>query len=155
DANTTIVAQSGALVIGGKVVTVNGPVTLQGLAAAINDTDGIGVTASVVQTDAAKVPLLVAASSSGGANALTVVNNLVDGTNAAVHFTDTNGDGTSGDTPADNSVNATDADVLVNNVEVKSASNTLDSAIPGVTLTLLKKGPSVVGIDVAPDSSSL
>jgi flagellar hook-associated protein 2 len=52
-------------------------------------------------------------------------------------------------------VQATNADVSVNNLTITSASNTLSEAIPGATLTLLKKNPAAtVALDVAADSSA-
>ena len=154
DANTTIVATSGTLTIGGTPVTLTGPVTLQGLANAINGTSNSPVTASVVQTDANKFRLVLTANASGTANAFTVTNGLSGG--AGVTFTDTDGDGITGNSDADNAVKATNADVLVNNVEIISASNTLTSAIPGATLTVFKKDPATtVGVDVSEDSSAL
>src|SRR5690606_27072069 len=55
DADSTIVASGGTLTIGGVDVAVTGDVTLQGLATTINETDGIGVTASVVRSGASYV----------------------------------------------------------------------------------------------------
>jgi flagellar hook-associated protein 2 len=73
-----------------------------------------------------------------------------------VSFTDTNGNGVSGDTAADNAVQATDARVLVNNVEVVSSSNTLQGVIPGVTLNVFRKDPATtVGVDVTADDGAL
>lgn len=154
DANSTVVASAGSLTIGGATVTLSGSVTLQGLADAINATSGVPATASVVQTDANKFRLVLTANAPGTANAFTITNTLTGG--AGVSFTDTDSDGISGDSDADNAVSATNADVLVNNVEIISSSNTLTSAIPGASLTVSKKDPlTTVGIDIASDSSAL
>src|SRR5437762_2886782 len=68
---------------------------------------------------------------------------------------DANGDGVSGDSVADNAVQATDARALVNNVQVVSSTNTLGDAISGVTIDLLKKDPAATTtITVAEDSST-
>lgn len=147
DVNTTIVAKSGTLTIGGKDVTIGaGGVTLQGLADAINGTDGITVNASIVQTDANAYRLVLTSTSTGRAGGFSIDGtHLVDGDTAAVHFGSTN------------AVDAKDADVFVNNIEIKSSTNTLDGLIPGVTLTVLKKtaaGESI-GVDVAADPSAL
>ena len=62
----------------------------------------------------------------------------------------------SGDDGLDNAVKATDASVLINNILVTSASNTLTSVIAGATLTVLKKDTTAtIGIDVAADTSAL
>jgi flagellar hook-associated protein 2 len=154
DANTTVVATSGTITIGGVAVAISGPQTLQQLAATINGTTGIGVTASVIQAGTSSFRLVLTGTQTGAANAFTITNGLTGGT--GVTFTDTNGDGVSGDTPADNAQQATNADVLVNNVEVVSASNTLTSAIPGVTLQLEQQDPtSTIAVTVAADGSSL
>ena len=60
DSNTTNVASGGTLTIGGVTVTLAGPATLSGLAATINDTDGIGVTASVSETAPGAFRLILA-----------------------------------------------------------------------------------------------
>jgi flagellar hook-associated protein 2 len=154
DANTTVVATGGTLTIKGVDVKITQPVTLQGLADAINGTTGSPVSASVVQSDTNAYRLVLTSTNSGTANAFTVTNGLTGG--AGVSFTDTNGDGVSGDSTADNAVQATNASVLVNNVAITSSTNTLTTAIPGTTLTLLKKDPSTsIGIDIAADSSAL
>jgi flagellar hook-associated protein 2 len=154
DPNTTIVANGGSITIGGKTVTLTGGVTLQGLASAINGTSGVPVTASVVQSGTNTYRLVLTGQNTGAANAFTITNGLTGG--SGVTFTDTNSDGTSGDSPADNAQQATDADILVNNVEVVSSSNTLTSAIPGVTLQLGRQDPTTpITISVATDGTSL
>jgi flagellar hook-associated protein 2 len=154
DANTTVVATGGSLIIGGKIVVLTQGVTLKGLADAINSNPDIPATASVVQSGANSFRLVLTAKSTGQANAFTIANALTGGT--GVSFTDTDADGVSGDTAADNAVQATDASLLVNNIAITSASNTLDTAIPGVSITLVKKDPSAtIGVDVASDTSAL
>lgn len=154
DANTTAVATGGSITIGGKVITVGSSMTLKGLSDAINATADAPARASVVQSGTNSYKLVLTAKSTGEANAFTITNNLTGG--AGVAFTDTDGDNISGDDAADNAVQALDADVLVNNVVVKSASNTLESAIPGSTLTLFKKDPTeTVVIDITTDPAGL
>ena len=154
DANTTVVASGGTITIGGVAVTVSGPQTLQGLADTINNTTSIGVTASVVQSGTSSFRLVLTGTQTGAANAFTVTNALTGGT--GVTFTDTDGNGIAGDSPADNAQQAANADLLVNNVEVVSASNTITAAIPGVTLQLEQQDPtSTIAITVAADGSSL
>jgi flagellar hook-associated protein 2 len=138
DTDTTVVATGGSMTIGGKTVTLSGSVTLEGLADAINTTTDIGVTASIVKTTGG-YQLVLTGQDTGVANAFTVTNGL---TGSSVAFTDTDADGVSGDTSADNAMQATDADLLINNVAVTSATNTIDGAIPGTTLTVLRKQPA-------------
>jgi flagellar hook-associated protein 2 len=140
DPDQTTVAMGGALVIGGVPISVDTPVTLQGLADLINANADVPVTATVVRAAPSAWQLVLTGKSTGGAGAFTIQNTLSGG--AGVTFADSNGDGVSGDSADDNAVSATDARVRINNVAVQSASNTIENAIQGVTLTLLKKDPS-------------
>jgi flagellar hook-associated protein 2 len=153
DADTTTVASGGTLTIGGVAVALSGAVTLRGLAAQINATDGIGATASVSETSPGQFRLILTAAETGAANAFTVTNALSGST---LEFEDTDSDGTSGDDAADNAVQATNATLLLNSVPVESASNTLTAAVEGVTITLLKADPdATVVVDVARDNDDL
>jgi flagellar hook-associated protein 2 len=97
---------------------------------------------------------VLTATTTGEANAFTVTNGLTGGTGIA--FADTDGDGTSGDDAADNAVQASDASLLVNNIPIISATNTIDAAVPGATITLFRQDPATpVVIDVAADPSQL
>jgi len=140
DSNATIVATGGTITIGGVAVAIAAPVTLAGLASAINGTDGIGVTASVSETAPGSFRLILSARNTGAASAFTIANSL---TGSTVSFTDTNGDNISGDSAADNAVQALNAALTINNVAVSSATNTLTSAIEGVTLTLHEADPAL------------
>jgi flagellar hook-associated protein 2 len=153
DADTTVVASTGSLVIGGHTIAVSGPVTLKQLAQAINDDSAAPVRASVVQAGPTSFRLVLSGKSTGAANAFTVQNTLGGGSGVA--FTDTDGDLTSGDDAADNAVTASDASLLVNNIAVTSSSNNLDSVIPGSTITLFKKGATPVIVDISEDTSAL
>lgn len=153
DSDTAIVATGGSLTIDGVVVSVSGPVTLSGLAAAINDTDGLDVNASVSETAPGAFRLILTAAESGASNAFTISNSL---TGSTVAFTDTDGDLMSGDTAADNAVQAANAALTINNVAVSAATNVLTSAIEGVTLTLLEADPdATVVVEVTRDDGSL
>jgi flagellar hook-associated protein 2 len=154
DANTTIVASGGTITIGGVAVTLAGDTTLQGLASAINDTDGIGVSAAVVRTSPDNYRLVLTSKATGLANAFTVTNGLSGGT--GVTFTDTDNNGTAGDSVEDNAVNASDASLLVNNIPVTGPANVFDDVVPGVTITAVKKDPdATVHVGVAPDGTDL
>jgi flagellar hook-associated protein 2 len=153
DADSTVVATGGSLTIGSEQIDVAGPVTLTQLAAAINADAGSPATASVLATAPSEYRLVLTSKNTGLANAFTISNQLAG---SSVAFTDTDNDNVSGDSAADNAVNATDASVQINNITVTSSSNTLDTAIPGVTLTLLQKDPSkTVVVTVSPDESDL
>jgi flagellar hook-associated protein 2 len=153
DTDTTIVASGGSLTIGTAQVTLSGPVTLRQLVSAINATADSPATASIVATASGQYRLVLTSKSTGAANAFTIDNQLTAGT---ITFTDTNGDNISGDSDADNVVKATDASLLVNNIPVTSASNSLDAVIPGVTVTLLQKDlTKTVVVSVDRDDAAL
>ena len=153
DANTTSVATGGWLTINGQHIDVQ-TVTLTELAHQINQADGVGAQASVVQTGTGAFRLVLTGTATGQSNGFTVENHLTGG--SGISFTDTNNDGVSGDSTADNAVQATNAQLTVNNLAITSQSNVVDAAIPGTTLTLLKKSPSTtVSIDVGADASDL
>lgn len=136
---SAIVATGGTLTIGGVAVTLTGDTTLQGLADAINGTANIGVTASVVSPSSGNYQLVLTGKDTGAAAAFTITNAL---TATTLAFTDTDTDGISGDSAADNAMSAVDADILVNNVAVLSATNVVEDVVPGASLTLLKKDPA-------------
>jgi flagellar hook-associated protein 2 len=154
DADTTVVASGGTITIGDVTVTLNGAATLRQLADAINATSDPPARATVVQAGPSSYRLVLTSRDTGTANAFTVTNNLTGGTGVA--FADTNSNGVSGDSAADNAVQASDAAFTVNNVPVTSASNTVDGAIPGVTLSLFQQDPaSTVVIEVTEDNEAL
>jgi flagellar hook-associated protein 2 len=140
DTNATIAATGGTLDIGGVTVTIGGDVTLQQLASAINQTADIGVTASVVQSGSSAYRLVLTGKDTGADESFTVTNNL---TGSAVTF-------------GANSVEASDASILVNNVQAVSSTNTFAGAIPGVTLSVLKEDPdATIGINVTSSPAAL
>lgn len=144
DTNSTVIADSGTLTINGKDVQISSGTTLQGLAKAINNTSGIGVTAAVVQTGTSAYKLVLTGTSTGEANAFTVSNGLtLAGGAAGIGFT------------GPNAVEASDAKLTVNNIAITSASNRVSAAVPGTTLNLLKKTTSPIVVDVSTDSSGL
>lgn len=141
DADTTVVAAGGTITIGDVTVTLAGSATLQQLADAINQTSDPPARATVVQTGPGSYRLVLTARDTGAANAFTVTNNLTGG---------------SGITFGANAVEAADASFTVNNIPVTSASNTVDGAIPGVTLTLFRQDPAkTIAIDVTTDNGAL
>lgn len=140
DSNTTMAATGGTLDIGGVTVTVSGSVTLQQLADTINDTTDIPVTASVVQSGAGAYRLVLTGKETGADASFAVTNGL---TGSTLTF-------------GANAVDATDATILVNNVQTVSASNTFSNAVPGVTLTVLKQDPAeTIGINVTASPAAL
>ena len=154
DADTTTVATGGSITIGGETITIGSAMTLRQLSDAINANADAPARAAVVQSGTNSFKLVLTAKSTGQDNAFTVVDNLTGGT-FDLAFTDFDNNGTIGDSVEDNAVQATDADLLINNIPVTSSSNTLDAAIPGATLTLLKQDTGTIVVDVSSDPAAL
>jgi len=141
DADTTIVASGGTITIGDVTVTLAASATLQQLADAINQSSDPPARATVVQTGPSSYRLVLTARDTGAANAFTITNNLTGGTGISFGA---------------NAVDAADAAFTVNNIPVTSASNTVDGAIPGVSLTLFRQDPaSTIAVDVTTDNAAL
>ena len=142
----TVVATGGTLTLtpagGGSAttITVSASTTLQQLADAINAEDDSPASASVVQTSPGSYKLVLSGRETGTTNAFTIQSALTGG--AGVAFTDTDTDGVSGDSAADNSQQAINAAFTVNGVAVTSASNTVSDVVTGVTLSLTRKDPA-------------
>ena len=119
---------------------IAGPMSVRQLADAINADANSPVTAAVVQAAPGQYRLVLTGRSTGSANAFTISSSLTGGTGVA--FTDTDNDGTYGDDAADAAISAKNAALTINNIPVTSATNTVDSAIPGVIMTLSKKDPA-------------
>jgi flagellar hook-associated protein 2 len=153
DTDTTTVATGGTLTIGGKVVTISSSVTLQGLSDAINGTTGTGVTASIASPAAGSYQLVLTGQDTGAAKSFLITESLTGGS-APVTFIDADTDGTSGDSAGDNAVQASDAQVVVNDVTFIAPTNTLKSAIPGATVTLLKDTGSKITVAIGHDTES-
>jgi flagellar hook-associated protein 2 len=153
DKDETIVASGGAVIINGVAVTVTVPATLQDLADAINANDEVGARASVVSPTPGSYQLVLTGKTTGAAGAFTVESTLSGGTGLA--FTDSDGDGASGDDAADNAQSATDAVFTVNGVSISTSSNSVDDVVPGVSLQLLRKDPAAtVTVSVAADQGA-
>ncbi|HVJ07538.1 MAG TPA: flagellar filament capping protein FliD [Acidisarcina sp.] len=137
-AASDVLAGSVSIQVGsGAVQTVNvnaSNPTLAGLAAAINAAS-IGVTATVL-TDTNGARLSVVSSTPGAAGTLTVSSGLTDTTTAssAVSFSQIQ--------------TGLDASMLVDGVQLTSASNTVTNAIPGVTFQLLSAPSPASSIQV-------
>ncbi|HXX20289.1 MAG TPA: flagellar filament capping protein FliD [Candidatus Acidoferrum sp.] len=106
--------------------------TLDGLAAAING-QNLGVTASVV-TDASGARLAIVSNTTGSAGNITITNNTT-----SLNF--------------NSAVTGSNASLTVDGVPINSASNTISSVIPGVTLNLVGADPNTtVTLSLSPDA---
>lgn len=141
DKDSTIVASGGTLQIGSKTVTLGEDVTLQGLADAINNTTGMEATAAIVK-NGANYQLVLTGKQTGAANSFAITNTLTGGSGVALN--------------ASNTQNASDATGTVNGVAFSSTTNSVDGALPGSVLTLMKANPgNAIMVSVTKDSSSL
>jgi flagellar hook-associated protein 2 len=133
-------------------IPLNGPITLEDLASAINEHPDSPVNASVVQVAPGQYRLVLTGRSTGTANGFTVGFSTPLSGGQGLTFGDTDGNGISGDTAADNVQSASDAQLTVNQVPVTSSSNILQDVVDGVTLTLRRKDPdATVVVDVTKD----
>jgi flagellar hook-associated protein 2 len=152
-----VVATGGALTLTGadgqsKSVSVEPVMTVSELVDAINAIADAPVTASLVQSAPGAYQIVLTGRHTGASNAFTVSNNFTGG--AGLTFRDGDGDGISGDSPADNVQNATNAEFTVNKLPVVSASNVVNDVVPGATLTLTREDPGKTAtVTVARDSS--
>jgi flagellar hook-associated protein 2 len=121
-------------------ITISASTTLEQLAEAINAEEDAPASATVVQTSPGVYKLVLTGRETGTTNAFTITNGLTGGTKPV--FTDTDLDGISGDSAADNTQQAINAAFTVNGLAVSSASNTVTDVVAGVTLSLTKKDPA-------------
>ena len=127
---------------GGSTVPVNPATdTLQSIANDINGS-GSGVTASVTAATNGSSGYQLTIKSSSGTPTFTDTNNLLAGL------------GVLQAAPANLLVSAQDAKYSLDNAQLTSASNTITSAIPGSTLTLLQGGTTTGGV-TTPATSTL
>ncbi len=114
--------------------------TLSTLAAAINSA-GVGVAASVISdTNGSRLSLV--SSTGGTAGQLTVTSNLTDATTSTGVTTQTG-------------LLGQDANLSVDGVAITSASNTVSTAIPGVTFQLLGTSASPVQVQITNDTGDI
>lgn len=105
-----------------NVPTASGQNTLTGLMDAINNTTGIGVTASIVTNKDGSSSLQLTSGTTGSAGTLTVNSSVFDTQTSLAYTSPTAGK---------------DASLVVDGVDMTSASNTVTGLIPGLTFQLL------------------
>jgi flagellar hook-associated protein 2 len=138
-ANDTL---SGTLTIQGQLFTVDSSDnTLSSLSAAINSA-AIGVTASVI-TDSSGSRLSIVSGTSGAAGQLAISASLTDASSNPITFPSTSGQV------------GQDAILNVDGVSVTSPSNTVTSAIPGITFQLLAPSTTPVQVEITDDTTSI
>lgn len=127
-----------------KTLTLGADTSLDGLRAAINAAD-LGVTASIVNDGDPNAPfrLVLSANDSGTKASVSAIS--VSG-NAALNDVLGYGAGTTASTPMTQVVEAKDAHVKLNGIDIVSGSNTLSDTIDGVSLQLL--APTAAGAPI-------
>jgi flagellar hook-associated protein 2 len=154
-----VVATGGTLTLTGAdgtstTIAVDALMTVKELVDTINSSNDAPVTASLVQSTPGSYQIVLTGRRTGSDNAFTVSSALAGG--AGLAFTDTDGNGVSGDTPADNVQTAVNASFTVNGLAITSASNTVSDAVPGVTLTLTRQDPAkTVTVSVSRDTDAV
>lgn len=130
-------------------IPITGSITLGELADAINQQPDSSVDATVVQVAPGQHRLVLTGRATGADNGFTVSFSTPLAGGEGLTFTDTDGDGASGDDAADNVQSASNAALTVNNLAITSATNVVDDAIPGVTLNLRRADATkTVTVDV-------
>jgi len=114
--------------------------TLSSLAAAINAA-GIGVQASLV-SDTTGTRLSLVSATSGSAGQLTISNALTDATTSTALTTQVG-------------LNGQDAKLSVDGIGITSGSNTVSTAIPGVTFQLLSTSTAPVQVEITNDTADV
>ena len=140
-ATTDIAATGGSIsfTIDGTTTTaisIASDTTLAALAEQINDQNS-GVMASVIN-DGTNYKLVISGRETGASNGFTINNSLTNSAGTAVAFE------AGQSSTAGNAQNAQNAILVINGIDIQSASNTVNEAIPGVALTILKPGDVVV-----------
>jgi flagellar hook-associated protein 2 len=149
--NATDTAATGGSIsftIGGTTttpITITSATSLTSLASQINSQNS-GVFAAVVN-DGTNNKLVVTSRQTGTSNGFTINNSLTNSSGAALAFA-------AGQSPTSgNTQNAVNANFTVNGMNIVSGSNTVTTAIPGITVNLLKAGQTTV--NVTPDYTTL
>jgi flagellar hook-associated protein 2 len=133
-------------------LTTDDTTTLNDIAAAINETENLGVTASVVNTgteDSANYILKLKSDSTGaGAHRITT-----DGTTAGVSIS--GGNLFSGGDVQEEAQAGQNAQFSIDGVSYERSTNTVDDALQDVSLSLLSDSAGPTTIDVALDTGSI
>lgn len=137
------------------VTIADGEGTLAQIAAKINATTGIGVTATVMNDGSGKQNILIRSNSTGTDGAFTIT--ATEGTGGSIsvpsnlsRLSYTTGSYTMNATQA-----AQNAAATVNGVAVSSQTNVFKDVLPGVTLTAVQLTTQPVGVTVARDTAAI
>ncbi|SEL45791.1 flagellar hook-associated protein 2 [Roseateles sp. YR242] len=142
EASPTFTSQNGKTPIS---ITVSATDTLASVRDKIN-ASGAGVLASVV-TDATGSRLVIRSQDTGEANGFRVTTADADGTNGdASGLSALAYDPTASIKSMTQNAAAQNAKLTINNMEISSATNTIENAVDGLSVNILKKGDSTVTV---------
>ncbi|MFT4190783.1 MAG: flagellar filament capping protein FliD [Comamonas sp.] len=132
-----------------KTLELEGDVTLESLAAAINVDSDLGVNATLVNTGSS-VRLMLTASDTGTDAAIASIS-VADNSEleALIGYSETDSANFTVGTEAQNAL------LTINGLEIESQSNTIEDAVDGITLTLAETTTSAATLTIASDTSSI
>ena len=133
-----------------RTLTVADGNTLEGLRDLINnDTSNPGVTATIVNDGVGVAPyrLIIKGNDTGAAKTITVdAGTTLDGTGSTVDFSAAT---------FTQKKTAADADITIDNLQIKRSTNDISDVIPGVTLNLKKDGGVSSKVTVSADRAAI
>ena len=137
------------------VSIADGEGTLTQIAAKINGTAGVGVTATVLRDGSGKDNLLIRANDSGTDAAFTI--GVVEGTGGTLSVPSNLSrlSYPAGSTPMAATQAAQNVEATLNGVAITSQKNTLADVVPGVTLNFLQTTTSPVEVTIAKDTAAI
>lgn len=150
---STLGITPGTITIGGKAITISSTDTMLDLASKINNA-GAGVNASIVSSSSTSNYLLLTASTTGTANAITFSGDASLTNALGLTTTDPI---TSATTVKNELTAAKDANIDVDGVTgITRSTNSISDVISGVTLSLLKAEPgTTITLGVEPDLTAI
>lgn len=138
------------------VVTIDdGKGTLADIAAKINATSGVGVTATVVNDPSGKQNLLIRGNATGTDGAFTITATEGVGGTVSVPSNLSRLSYVSGSYAMAATQSAQNAAITVNGVAASSSTNTFKDVVPGVTLNVLQTTTQSAEIKIARDTSAI
>jgi flagellar hook-associated protein 2 len=133
-----------------KTVDVGNDTSLNGIAKAINASDDIGVSASIVNNGSGQSYLILTASDTGTDAAVTKITSSNSAIQGVVGY-----DSSVPGSPMTQTQAAANAQLKINDVAVTSQSNTVDDIIDNVTITLNQVTTGTQSFTVASDTSGI
>lgn len=137
------------------VTITDGEGTLEQIAAKINATEGVGVTASVMNDGTGKQNLLIRSNSTGTDGAFTITATEGTGGSISVPSNLSRLSYTAGSYNMNATQAAQNAAATVNGVAVSSQTNVFKDVLPGVSLTAAQVTTQPVGVTVARDTAAI